>query len=286
METTNDAHQRWDLGDITLERVRYFDTPLPAESLGLEGAVGSRPWTHAWAIDGQPGVGQAFWVVTTEGRSIVVDPCGASDDFLRVGPDAVGHQEAAFGAFRSAGLDPDSIEQVVLSHLDGIGMVALADGADAGHETWTPAFPNAVVVVSAAEHAFLADQPDLSSGSRAFGQLDALGVVRTVDPPATILPGVTLEWTGGHGPGHCVVRATGSERSVVLVGHLAVSPLHTELGPPTLHLDPDGAWQSYRPMLEDACDKATLLAGPLWPTPGVAAVERDGDGFALHPVGT
>lgn len=283
MSTTADHHHRWDLGGAVLERVRYFDTPLPAETIDLAGAVDAIDWSAPWAADGQPAVGQAFWVITVDGRSIVVDPCGASDEFLRSGPDAVGHQDAAFAAFRAAGHGPDTVEQVVLTHLDGIGMVALADGAAAGQEAWTPAFPNATVVVSQDEYEHIAASPEQCPGAEAFAQLDALGVVRPVPAPTEVLPGVTLETTGGHGPGHCVVRVSGSDRNAVLLGHLAVSPLHAGQGASGPHLDVEEAWRQLARILDDAAGTDTLLAGALWPSPGSATVATTDDGYVLLP---
>ena len=280
---STDNHQRWDLGGVVLERVRYFDTPLPAETIDLEGAVDQIPWSAPWAIDGQPAVGQAFWLVTAGGRTIVVDPCGASDDFLRTGPDAVIHQDAAFEALRAAGHDPSTVDHVVLTHLDGIGMTALADGADAGGETWMPAFPAATVVVSAAEYDHIAAHPEHCPGAGAFDQLDALGVVQTVDAPAEILPGVTLEWTGGHGPGHCIVRARGTDREAVLVGHLAVSPLHAGRPMSGPHLDAAEAWHQFDALLAEAARTDLLLAGALWPSPGCATASITDDGYVLTP---
>ena len=283
MSTITDAHHRWDLGGVVVERVRYFDTPLPAETIDLVGAVDDIDWSAPWSSDGQPAVGQAFWLVTVGERSIVVDPCSASDDFLRTGPDAVTHQEAAFAALRAAGHDPAAIDQVVLTHLDGIGMTGLADGAEAGAESWSPAFPGAKIVVSTLEHAHIAANPDQCPGAEAFGQLDALDVVRSVDVPTELLPGVTLEWTGGHGPGHCIVRARGADREAVLIGHLAVSPLHAGRPMSGPHLDATQAWRQFDDLLAEATGTDMLLAGALWPSPGCATVAVTDDGYVLTP---
>ncbi|MEM7285302.1 MAG: hypothetical protein AAF480_03040 [Actinomycetota bacterium] len=283
MARVADGHNRWDLGAAVVERIAYFDTPLPAETIDLVGAVEDLAWSDPWQSDGQPAVGQAFWIVTVGDRSIVVDPCGASDDFLRTGPDAVGHQDAAFAAFEAAGHDPEAVEQVVLTHLDGIGMTALADGGAAGEERWRPAFPNATVVVSRAELAHIAANPEQCPGAAAFGQLDDAGIVRGVEVPAEVLPGVSLEWTGGHGPGHCVVRARGTDREAVLIGHLAVSPLHAGRPASGPHLDQAGAWKSLAAILERSAGIDALVAGALWPAPGSATVEVTPDGYVLTP---
>lgn len=86
------ASQHWDIGSIRLTRVSYFDTPLPPEAVALVGLALDEDWMQPWVSDGMPAVGQAFWVVESAGTTIVVDPCGASDEFLRAGADAVTHQ--------------------------------------------------------------------------------------------------------------------------------------------------------------------------------------------------
>ncbi len=270
----------WAIGSVEVERVPYFDIGLPADSIHL-GAATTVDWAEPWLQDAQPAVGQAFWLIRSDGISVVVDPCGASDDFLRSGADAVGHQEAAFAALAAAGHQPSDFDAVVLTHLDGIGMVALADGADAGSETWRAAF-DCPVLVSAAEYAYIATDPSIP-GATAFAQLDALGAIETVDPPHAIAPGVTLRPTGAHSPGHCVIDIESDGARAVLVGHLAVSPLHAAIGPCAgLHREPDDAWTEFSAVLRAAGEDEAVVFGSLWPTPGAAVVTAV-DPFVLSP---
>ena len=121
---------RVQIGDVSATRVEYFDIALAPESVGLDqGQVGDVAWgVPTWATpDGEVLVGQALWVLESSGTTIVVDPCSASDDFLRSGPDAIGHQEAMLGALVDAGIEPAAVDLVVLTHLDGIGTVASVD---------------------------------------------------------------------------------------------------------------------------------------------------------------
>ena len=100
------ASQQYVVGDVVLTRVPYFDVTLPPESVALTSAqIGAIPWaTPIWAESADAiRVGQVFWVIEADGRTIVVDPCCASDDFLRTGTAALEHQDAAFGAFAAVG---------------------------------------------------------------------------------------------------------------------------------------------------------------------------------------
>ena len=262
-------------GAVALTRVPYFDITLDPGVVGMTRAqVAEIPWgTPAWATaDGEALVGQAVWVAESNGRVVVIDPCGAADEFLRTGPDAISHQERVADAMRAAGYPPERVDVVVLTHLDGIGMAAAVD-ADGN---WGPMFPNARVVMTRAELEYLADDPDVS-GLEAWRALLAQGVVDGVGDAYELAPGITLELTGGHTPGHAIVRAGAGEEQVVLVGHLAVSPLQSAVVmAPTAHVDADLATKLLAELIDEARAERSIVAGPLWPAPGAAKVGPDG----------
>jgi glyoxylase-like metal-dependent hydrolase (beta-lactamase superfamily II) len=278
----DDQTSTWMIGSVQLQRVPYFDIPFDAASIDLDGVPASLDWAEPWSNNGQPVVGQAFWIVRSDRETIVVDPCGASDPFLRTGPEAVDHQNTAFDLLRAASCGPADVDQVVLTHLDGIGMAALADGAPAGAETWAPAFPRAEVVISQNEYDFATTRPADLMGAEAFAQLDARGVVRPVSTPHEVTDGVTLRQTGAHSPGHCCIDIESEGERAVLLGHLAISPLHAAVGVSTNHVDRAGAWTALATDLNQACEDGALVAGSLWPYPGAAQVTET-DPFVLVP---
>src|SRR4051812_1104514 len=102
---------RYAVGAARLSRVSYFDVALDAGAVGLtsDDLAEARDWAEpTWSTaDGQVLVGQALWVIESEGRVMVIDPCGASDAFLRTGPEAIAHQEAALAAMADAGFSPE-----------------------------------------------------------------------------------------------------------------------------------------------------------------------------------
>jgi glyoxylase-like metal-dependent hydrolase (beta-lactamase superfamily II) len=265
---------RFVVGTVTLTRVPYFDVTLPPDAVGLtEAEVAALPWaTDTWcASAAEVRVGQVFWVVESDGRTIVVDPCCASDGFLRSGPEAVTHQEAAFAAFRAAGYDPDAVDLVIMSHLDGIGMNALVDPDG----RWHPAFPHAPIVVSEAEWNKTlgrAADPDAA----ALISLHEQGAVTPVPLPHTVTADVRLERSDGHTPGHAtVIVESGGERALFL-GHLAVSPMQAAVDRPVaLHDDPELGGRALRRWLEDAAADDAIVIGPLWPAPGAARVRLE-----------
>jgi hypothetical protein len=78
----------FEVGAATLTRVPYFDVALDpaAATLTPEQVVELSGWAvPSWATsEGELLVGQAVWVIESEGREIVVDPCGAADAFIRM----------------------------------------------------------------------------------------------------------------------------------------------------------------------------------------------------------
>lgn len=56
-------------------------------------------------------------------------------------------------------------------------------------------------------------------------------VVDGVPDGHEVAPGVVVQVTGAHTPGHAVIRVGHGDGQGVMVGHLAVSPLHAMTGP-------------------------------------------------------
>jgi len=264
----------FDVGTVRLTRVPYFDVTLPPDAVALtEAEVAALPWAvGTWcASPTEVRVGQVFWVVESDGHTIVVDPCCASDAFLRTGAEARTHQDAAFAAFRAAGFDPDAVDTVVMSHLDGIGMNALVD--DDGR--WHPAFPNAPIVLSDVEWdktRARADNPDAA----ALVALHTQGAVTPVPLPHRLTADVEMVASGGHTPGHATVVVHSGGARALFLGHLAVSPMQAAVARPVaLHDDPEQGGRALRTWLEDAATDDALVIGPLWPAPGAAHVRLD-----------
>jgi glyoxylase-like metal-dependent hydrolase (beta-lactamase superfamily II) len=262
------------VGDVELTRVPYFDIPLDPEVVGLTAEqVASVGWaTPSWATpDEKVLVGQAIWVIESQDRVIVVDPCGASDEFLRSGPEAIGHQEAALGAMRDAGYPPERVDVVVLSHLDGIGMAAVVepDGS------WAPAFPKARVVMMSAELDFLAAGGS-AQGSEVLDAFIASGIVDGAHDGYRVTDEVWLQLTGAHTPGHAVVRIDSGGERATLLGHLALNPVNVAMPRCSVVTADDArAADLLDALIAEAAADNALIIGPLWPFPGAGYARGD-----------
>jgi glyoxylase-like metal-dependent hydrolase (beta-lactamase superfamily II) len=264
---------RLTIGTTTLERVTYAEILVPPEAVSLTADnVRSIPWGEPlWAEDGQVRVAAAAWVIESGGRRIVVDPAQAADNILREGADAVAHQEAFANLLAGAGYERESIDTVVATHLDGIGMMAWRDD-----DKWVPFFPNAKVLVTRREYEFtLTGDPFTPPGADALIALHDLGAVELLGDLTRLTDDVTLRWTGGHTPGHQVVEIASGDTRVTMVGHLALSPLNGALECAG-HIDSAQA----NTALRERRDRGDVLIGPLWPLPGAARW----DGVQMQPV--
>ena len=124
----------------------------------------------------------------------------------------------------AAGIALESITDVVVTHMhmDHIGGLII----DGTHERMRP---DLRVHVAAAEVEFWKD-PDFSKTAMPEGFPDALrgaanrfmaqygSQIRTFETEAEVAPGVTAQLTGGHTPGHCMVRVASGGEALTFVG--------------------------------------------------------------------
>ena len=267
------------VGDTTITRVLYADASIPPEPTGLSVAdVRSVPWREPlWAEGDLVRAGACAWVVRNPDGTIVIDPAGNIDDILHDPTTTQQHQDAFRSAFEHAGVDTASVDAVVLSHIESVGMTAVRDDA----RGWRPFFPNSRVRIS---------EPARDTFSRdmlgdfvydAFRALMDQGIVETFADGEDVLGDVRAEVTGGHNPTHTAFHVGRPDApALTFVGHLAVTPLHLATGPcAAQHQDPERAWK----WLSEVAGTGRGLAGPLWPSPG--ALRFDGTTFVAYDGG-
>ncbi len=252
------------VGSSTLTRVPYAEVLVDPPTVSLTAAqVAKISWAApVWTLDTQVRVAAAVWVIESAGRRIVVDPAQAADGILREGPDAEVHQQAVSELLSAAGFPRESIDVVIASHLDGIGMIAWVSNGG-----WSPFFPNAQVLISSREYAAITESSDdKAPGSAALVVLHGQGAVTEVNDVHVVTNEVTIRWTGGHSPGHQIVEVSSRGEHVVMLGHLALSPLHFAIDECTGHVDNVTAATKLRELR----DSRRTMIGPLWPAPGAA----------------
>ena len=221
-------------------------------------------------------------VVRSGGRTILIDT-GLGD----MGPPTTGRARANLQA---AGFDPASINTVIISHFHGdhINGLRLKDG--------TAVFPNAEIMVPAAEWAFWMDdakmaqapdamKPGFQNVRRVFGPIAK--EVKQFEWSKEIAPGITALDASGHTPGHTAFGIQSGGKSLTHVVDLTSHPAFFVRNPDWSAIfdqDPDKARATRRRFLDMAATERTQLAFYHAPFPATGHVRKEGNGFELVPV--
>jgi glyoxylase-like metal-dependent hydrolase (beta-lactamase superfamily II) len=247
---------------LCLRRVLYADALVPPDIAGLTVAqVQAVPWrVPQWGEGEEIRASASAWVVDAGGRRLVLDPMQAADGVLHDPVAEQDHQRAISEVFDAAGIPRTSVDTVVASHVEGIGMIC-ERGADG---SWRPFFPNARVLISEAALEYFRRGVISDDSTPVWQRLFDDDLVDTFADGDEIVPGMRAEVSAAHNPGHTVFHF-GAGPKATFVGHLAVSPLHLATGLcPQQHPEPERAWE----LLRSYADDGRLLIGPLWPSPG------------------
>lgn len=196
--------------------------------------------------------------------------------------EAYGHARAALAA---AGLSPDAVRRVLITHLHGDHALGLFDGEE-------PYFPEAEIWVSEADLAFFTDAGARAALPKArqggFDIAERLlrlyrGRIRTLGA-GEVLPGIELHALPGHTHGHSGYLIGGAGESLMLWGdalHLqGLQAADPEIG---LAYDLDGATaaRSRRAVLAQAAREGWLVSGGH--VQGFGRVRAIGSGFEIVP---
>jgi glyoxylase-like metal-dependent hydrolase (beta-lactamase superfamily II) len=195
---------------------------------------------------------------------------------------------------KAAGIDPKSIDIVLISHFhpDHISGLRDADG--------NLAFPNAEIMVPKRDWAYWIDQGNMTKLTEKLPEgitkghfrvanhiFDGLaGSVTKYDWDSEVAPGVTATEAKGDTPGHTAFVVASRNARLLVQGDLANQP-DLFLRHPDWHNifenDPDTAQATRRRIYNMVAAEKILVAGYHFPFPGVGYVENDGSAYRFLP---
>jgi glyoxylase-like metal-dependent hydrolase (beta-lactamase superfamily II) len=222
-------------------------------------------------------------IAVNTGQKLVVIDTG-------LGPAAYEQSKGAVGQFHNnlaaAGIDRGAVDVVLISHFhaDHVSGLLTADSK--------PAFPNAEIMVPAAEWKYWTDEGEASRApeglkggfanvKRIFGALS--NKVTQFEGGKEVVSGITTLATPGHTPGHTsFVVASGSASVMVQVDVTAGPALLFVRYPdyqPFFDMDGNLAAATRRKLYDQLAADRMMVQGFHLPFPSVGFIEKDGNGY-------
>jgi glyoxylase-like metal-dependent hydrolase (beta-lactamase superfamily II) len=190
----------------------------------------------------------------------------------------------------AAGIDPKSIDIVLISHMHGDHILGLKtpDGA--------LAFPNAEIKVPDVDWAFWMSDENMGKAPDGF-QKSSFGFNRKIFANLTdkvtryqwgkeVAPGITAVETRGHTPGHTSFAITSAGRQLFFQGDVTNVPelfLRNPEWQVMFDSEPETAVTTRRRVYDMASADKLLVAGYHFPFPGLGYIEKAGSGYQLVP---
>ncbi|WP_227270713.1 MBL fold metallo-hydrolase [Roseobacter weihaiensis] len=265
-------------------------TRLPSELLKNVPAEATAPeWLAPYlAADGRMIMAYQSFVLKLGARVIVVDCAVGEDGNFPARPDWHEKKSNWLAHLGLAGVTPDQVDTVFLTHLhmDHTGWLTRKNAGE-----WVPTFPNARHLVSQIEFDFWTTRhqefPYMSTSipDSVAPAADA-GLIEIVVPGAAIAEGLQVVDLAGHSPGMIGLEYT--EGGSVLAAfnadlmHHPFQLAHPQC--PTLFCsDPDAAIETRRAKLAQYADARTVMFNNHFPGECAGRAVRAGDGYQFVP---
>ena len=190
----------------------------------------------------------------------------------------------------AAGIDPKAIDLIVISHFHPDHINGIKDKDN------ELVFPNAEIMVSAAEWNFWMDDANMTAAPadlkltfrnqrRIFSDI-ARNVTRFT-PGAEVAPGIVTLAAPGHTPGHTVFAIHSGDQSLLVLGDTAQHPAIFARHPDwqaAFDIDGDAAIATRKKLFDRAAADRMLVTGYHFPFPACGHLIKTASGYEHVPV--
>jgi glyoxylase-like metal-dependent hydrolase (beta-lactamase superfamily II) len=228
-------------------------------------------------------------IVVNTGSKLVLIDTGTGEAAYTTSKGATGQLMTNLAA---AGIDAKAIDAVIISHYHGDHVNGLLKADN------SLAFPNAEILVPAAEHKFWMDDGEMSrapagrmeglfKNNRRVFSGEVMKRLRTYEEGKEVVPGVTAVGTHGHSAGHnSHIVASGASKVYVQadVTHVPFLFVRNPGWHPMYDQDPAMAEATRRKVYDMLVAEKMMVQGFHYPFPSHAYVEKSGTGYREIPV--
>jgi glyoxylase-like metal-dependent hydrolase (beta-lactamase superfamily II) len=225
-------------------------------------------------------------VVKVNGKLVLCD-AGGGGQVQAFNPKSVFVSGKMIANMRAAGVDPAKIETILISHFHPDHIFGLL-----APQTNKPIFPNAEIIVPAAEYKWWTD-PSLTGrlpearrplARRIQAVIPYWKNVLPVEGEDEVVPGIRFIHAPGHTPGHTVFHLSSGNDQLIISNDAIYMPALVAAHP-GWHgaYDQNGpaAEASRRKLMDRVIADGAKICGSHFPWPGVGRIERDGAGYAF-----
>lgn len=166
-------------------------------------------------------------VIQYQGKNYIIDASFNLDKFNEKGKRNVGlQQEGSIQEdFETLGITPEDIDVVMMTHMHNDHASGLTYFED---DQWQSTFPNATIYISDIEWDAVKHPNARTKNTYPEENWEAIqGQVKTFTDSITIAEGITMEVTGGHSPGHTIIRLEQAGETMLHMADILLTFVHT-----------------------------------------------------------